>query len=51
MSVTVNVAHVHAYTREVQRLAQQSTTKLRSSFEHLCKHVGFPFHLCVKIQQ
>jgi hypothetical protein len=31
MSVTVNVAHVHAYTREVQRLAQQSTSKLRSS--------------------
>ena len=31
MSVTVNVAHVHAYTREIQRLAQQSATKLRSS--------------------
>lgn len=31
MSVTVNVAHVHAYTREVQRLAQQSQSKLRSA--------------------
>jgi capsid protein len=31
MSVTVNVAHVHAYTREVQRLAQQTTTKLRGA--------------------
>lgn len=31
MSVTVNVAHVHAYTREIQRLAQQSVTKLRSA--------------------
>lgn len=31
MSVTVNVAHVHAYTREVQRLAQQSVSKLRQS--------------------
>ncbi len=31
MSVTVNVAHVHAYTREVQRLTQQSVTKLRGS--------------------
>ena len=31
MSVSVNVAHVHAYTREVQRLAQQSVSKLRSA--------------------
>ena len=31
MSVTVNVAHVHAYTREIQRLTAQTVTKLRSS--------------------
>ena len=31
MSVTVNVAHVHAYTREIHRLAEQSVTKLRAS--------------------
>ena len=31
MSVTVNVAHVHAYTREIQCLAQQSPSRLRSA--------------------
>jgi hypothetical protein len=31
MSVTVNVAHVHAYTSEIHRLAEQSVSKLRSA--------------------
>lgn len=31
MSVTVNVAHVHAYTREVQRLTAQKVSKLRGA--------------------
>lgn len=31
MSVTVNVAHVHAYTREVQRLTEQKLSKLRGA--------------------
>lgn len=31
MSVSVNVAHVHAYTREVQRLTAQKESKLRSA--------------------
>jgi hypothetical protein len=31
MSVTVNVAHVHAYTREVQRLTAQRESRLRKA--------------------
>lgn len=31
MSVTVNVAHVHAYTREVQRLTAQKQSKTRGA--------------------
>ncbi len=31
MSVTVNVAHVHAYTREVQRLTAQKVSRMRGS--------------------
>lgn len=31
MSVSVNVAHVHAYTREVQRLTEQRESRLRSA--------------------
>lgn len=40
MSVTVNVAHVHAYTREVQRLVQQSVTKLRTSVRNQANVTG-----------
>lgn len=40
MSVTVNVAHVHAYTREVQRLTQQSPSRLRNSVRNKAGVVG-----------